>query len=58
MKVSEVLNYVPSKELEKLSIEYRVDNQVKKLHGFKTFKTAIEKFFENFDQYNKSAIKF
>ncbi|SFD09935.1 DUF4372 domain-containing protein [Flavobacterium phragmitis] len=31
MKVSEVLNYIPKAELERLSLEYKVEYQVKKL---------------------------
>jgi hypothetical protein len=41
MQVSEVLNYVPNKELEKLSIEYKVDHQVKKLHGQTMFQLLL-----------------
>jgi hypothetical protein len=33
MKLQEVLGYIPKEELEKLSVSYPVDHQVKKLHG-------------------------
>lgn len=32
MKLEEVLGYIPKGELEKLSLAYNVDYQVKKLH--------------------------
>ena len=41
MKVSEVLNYVPKAELEKLSLEYKVDYQVKKLDGQTMFQLLL-----------------
>ncbi|WP_202971606.1 hypothetical protein [Flavobacterium oreochromis] len=41
MKVSEVLNYIPKEELERLSIEYKVDYQVKKLDGQTMFQLLL-----------------
>lgn len=41
MQVSEVLNYIPKSELENLSIEYKVDHQVKKLHGQTMFQLLL-----------------
>ncbi len=41
MKVSEVLDYIPKVELEKLSVEYIVDFQVKKLHGETVFQLLL-----------------
>lgn len=41
MQVSQVLNYIPKWELENLSIEYKVDHQVKKLHGQTMFQLLL-----------------
>ena len=41
MQVSEVLNYIPKSELERLSIEYKVDYQVKKLDGQTMFQLLL-----------------
>lgn len=41
MKVSDVLNYIPKEELERLSIEYKVDYQVKKLDGQTMFQLLL-----------------
>ena len=41
MQVSEVLNYIPNSELERLSIEYKVDHQVKKLDGQTMFQLLL-----------------
>ncbi|WP_205728651.1 DUF4372 domain-containing protein [Flavobacterium sp. J27] len=41
MQVSKVLNYIPKEELERLSIEYKVDYQVKKLYGQTMFQLLL-----------------
>lgn len=41
MKVSEVLNYIPKEELERLSLEYKIDHQVKKLDGQTMFQLLL-----------------
>ena len=41
MKLKEVLGYIPKEELNKLSIEYKVDHQVKKLHGQTMFQLLL-----------------
>lgn len=41
MKLEEVLRYIPSEELEQLSINYKVDHQVKKLHGQTMFQLLL-----------------
>lgn len=41
MQVSEVLNYIQKSELERLSIEYKVDYQVKKLDGQTMFQLLL-----------------
>ena len=41
MNVSSVLNYIPKAELEKLSLEYKVDYQVKKLDGQTMFQLLL-----------------
>ncbi|TSE09811.1 IS4 family transposase [Aquimarina algiphila] len=41
MKVSEVLNYIPKDELEKLSLDYKVDYQIKKLDGQTMFQLLL-----------------
>lgn len=41
MSVSHVLNYIPQAELEKLSLEYKVDYQVKKLDGQTMFQLLL-----------------
>lgn len=41
MKVSQVLNYIPKDELEKLSLDYKVDYQVKKLDGQTMFQLLL-----------------
>lgn len=41
MQVSEVLNYIPKEDLERLSIEYKVDYQVKKLDGQTMFQLLL-----------------
>lgn len=41
MQVSEVLSYIPKAELDNLSIEYKVDHQVKKLHGQTMFQLLL-----------------
>lgn len=41
MKASEVLNYIPKENLEKLSVEYKVDHQVKKLDGQTMFQLLL-----------------
>lgn len=41
MKLEEVLGYIPKVELEKLSISYKVDHQVKKLHGQTMFQLLL-----------------
>ncbi len=41
MQVSEVLNYIPKEELERLSLEYNVDYQVKKLNGQTMFQLLL-----------------
>ena len=41
MQVSKVLNYIPKGELERLSIEYKVDYQVKKLDGQTMFQLLL-----------------
>lgn len=41
MQVSEILEYIPDKELERLSIEYNVDHQVKKLKGQTMFQLLL-----------------
>lgn len=41
MNVSDVLNYIPKAELEKLSLEYKVDFQVKKLDGQTMFQLLL-----------------
>lgn len=41
MKIEEVLGYIPKEELEKLSLDYKVDHQVKKLHGQTMFQLLL-----------------
>ena len=41
MNVSEVLNYIPKEELLRLSLEYNVDYQVKKLDGQTMFQLLL-----------------
>ncbi len=41
MRLEEVLEYIPKEELNKLSIEYKVDHQVKKLHGQTMFQLLL-----------------
>jgi len=41
MKLEEVLGYIPKEELEQLSISYKVDHQVKKLHGQTMFQLLL-----------------
>jgi hypothetical protein len=41
MKLEEVLGYIPKEELEKLSLTYNVDHQVKKLHGQTMFQLLL-----------------
>jgi hypothetical protein len=41
MKVSDVLNYIPKAELERLSLEYKVNYQVKKLDGQTIFQLLL-----------------
>ncbi len=41
MRLEEVLGYIPKEELNKLSIEYKVDHQVKKLHGQTMFQLLL-----------------
>jgi len=41
MKLEEVLDYIPKEELEKLSLNYNVDHQVKKLHGQTMFQLLL-----------------
>ncbi|GGF30298.1 IS4 family transposase [Flavobacterium limi] len=41
MKLEEVLEYIPQGELEKLSLIYNVDHQVKKLHGQTMFQLLL-----------------
>ncbi|QYS85995.1 IS4 family transposase [Flavobacterium oreochromis] len=41
MQVSEVLNYIPKEELERLSLKYKVDYQVKKLNGQTMFQLLL-----------------
>lgn len=41
MKLEEVLGYIPKGELEKLSLAYNVDHQVKKLHGQTMFQLLL-----------------
>ncbi len=41
MKVSEVLNYLPKEELSRLSIDYNVDYQVKKLDDQTIFQLLL-----------------
>lgn len=41
MKLEEVLGYIPKGELEKLSLDYNVDHQVKKLHGQTMFQLLL-----------------
>lgn len=41
MKLEEVLGYIPNEELEQLSISYKVDHQVKKLHGQTMFQLLL-----------------
>jgi hypothetical protein len=41
MKVSDVLNYIPNTELERLSLEYKIDYQVKKLDGQTIFQLLL-----------------
>ena len=41
MKLEEVLGYIPNHELEKLSITYNIDHQVKKLHGQTMFQLLL-----------------
>lgn len=41
MKLEEVLGYIPKEELEQLSINYKVDHQVKKLHGQTMFQLLL-----------------
>lgn len=41
MKLEEVLGYIPKEELEQLSISYKVNHQVKKLHGQTMFQLLL-----------------
>ena len=41
MRLEEVLGYIPKEDLNKLSIEYKVDHQVKKLHGQTMFQLLL-----------------
>lgn len=41
MRLGEVLGYIPKEDLNKLSIEYKVDHQVKKLHGQTMFQLLL-----------------
>jgi hypothetical protein len=41
MKLEEVLGYIPNEELEQLTISYKVDHQVKKLHGQTMFQLLL-----------------
>jgi hypothetical protein len=41
MRLEEVLGYIPKEELEQLSISYKVDHQVKKLHGQTMFQLLL-----------------
>lgn len=41
MNVLSVLDYIPKTELEKLSLEYKVDYQVKKLDGQTMFQWLL-----------------
>ncbi|UUC46704.1 IS4 family transposase [Flavobacterium cerinum] len=41
MNVSEVLNYIPKEELSRLSLEYNIDYQVKKLDGQTMFQLLL-----------------
>ena len=41
MRLEEVLGYIPKEELNKLSIEYKVAHQVKKLHGQTMFQLPL-----------------
>ncbi len=41
MNILDVLNYIPKAELEKLSLEYKVDYQVKKLDGHTMFQLLL-----------------
>lgn len=41
MKLEEVLGYIPKEELKQLSISYKVDHQVKKLHGQTMFQLLL-----------------
>ena len=41
MKLEEVLGYISKEELEHLSISYKIDHQVKKLHGQTMFQLLL-----------------
>lgn len=41
MNLEEVLGYIPKEELEELSVSYKVDHQVKKLHGQTMFQLLL-----------------
>lgn len=41
MRLEEVLGYIPKEELKQLSINYKVDHQVKKLHGQTMFQLLL-----------------
>jgi hypothetical protein len=41
MRLEEVLGYIPNEELEQLSVSYKVDHQVKKLHGQTMFQLLL-----------------
>lgn len=41
MRLEEVLGYISKEELDQLTISYKVDNQVKKLHGQMMFKLLL-----------------
>lgn len=41
MRLEEVLGYIPKEELDELSVSYKVDHQVKKLHGQTMFQLLL-----------------
>ncbi len=41
MPIQEILNYIPNKALEQLSVSYKVHYQVKKLHGLTMFQLLL-----------------
>ena len=41
MPIQEILNYIPNKALEQLSVSYKVHYQVKKLHGQTMFQLLL-----------------